>query len=232
MLNGLANPLAAARVVDALYRQARQLGIRIETSGDFEAFASLRKTVRAEPVSPFFDPAVTQLDASKGFWTVGYDAANKVVSLQAFRIDTIDTSLADWALGFVIGIYVKRGEIIVPSKIRPPRNSIAERIRGRVVYHGEIWIAKDVRQRQAVETIPLLGMLIAAIKWNPDAVWGIVEDSMATKGFVTRIGYSHVERGFFEWQWLPQGAEAREWLAVSERADLEYMIEERASTLS
>jgi hypothetical protein len=55
---------------------------------------------------------------------------------------------------------------------------------------------------------------------------------MATKGFVTRIGYAHMERGFFEWQWLPQGAEAKEWLALSERADLEYMIEERAATLS
>lgn len=232
MVSGLANPLAAARVVDALYKQAKQIGVRIETSGDFEAFAALRKTVRSEPVSPFFDPSVTDLGPGKGFWTVGYDEGNRVVSLQAFRIDTIDTSLADWALGFVIGIYVKRGEIIIPTKVRPPRNSITERVHGRVVYHGEIWIGKEVRHRLAVETIPLLGMLIAAIKWNPDAVWGIVEDSMATKGFVTRIGYAHMERGFFEWQWLPQGAEAKEWLALSERADLEYMIEERAATLS
>ena len=232
MRNGLANPLAAARVVHALYQQANQIGVRIETSADFDAFAALRKTVRSEAVSPFFDPAVTELEPQKGFWTVGYDTSNNVVSLQAFRLDVIDTSLADWALGFVIGIYVKRGELIIPSKIRPPKNSITERIKGRVAYHGEIWISKEVRNRHAVEIIPLLGMMLATIKWNPDAIWGIVEDSMATKGFVTRIGYAHLERGFFEWQWLPQGADPKEWLAVSERADLEYLIEERAATLS
>ncbi len=232
MLSGLANPLAAARLVSALYEQTRQLEIRLDLSTDFEAFAAIRKAVRQEPVSPFFDPGVTQLSAAKAFWTAGFNRNNELVSLQAFRLDIIDTSLADWALGFVIGIYVKRGELIVPARMRPPKNSIAERIKGRVVYHGEIWISKDVKKKEAVETIPLLGMLIAFIRWNPDAMWGIIKNSMATKGFVTRIGYAHMERGFFEWDWMPQGAERLEWLALSERSDFEYLVEERAARLS
>ena len=231
MLNGLANPLAAVRVVNALYEQARGMGIRLETSTDFQAFAELRQALRNEAVSPFFDPAITDLTNPKAFWTAGYDAQNRVVTVQAFRIDVVDTCLADWALGFVIGIYMKRGEMIVPVKVRPHKNSITERVRGKVVYHGEFWISKDVRQRLAVETIPLWGMILAQIKWNPDAIWGIAEDLMATKGFVTRIGYAHMERGFFEWEWMPNGADSREWLALSERADLEYIIEERASKL-
>lgn len=232
MLKGLANPLAAARVANALYEQARGMGIRLEISSDFQTFAEIRRSLRNEAVSPFFDPAITDLGNGKAFWTAGYDAQKRVVTIQAFRLDVIDTCLADWALGFVIGIYMKRGEVIVPSKIRPPRNSITERIRGQVAYHGEFWISKDVKQRLAVETIPLLGMILALIKWNPDAIWGIAEDLMATKGFVTRIGYAHMERGFFEWEWLPAGADAREWLAIAERSDLEYLIEERAARLS
>ena len=232
MLDGLANPLAAARVVSALYDQAQEMGIRLTTSTDFHAFAELRRSLRNGPVSPFFDPAITDLNESKAFWTAGYDAQNRVVTIQAFRIDLVDTCLADWALGFVIGIYMKRGEVIVPSKVRPPRNSIAERVKGKIVYHGEFWISKDVRQRLAVEIIPVWGMILALIKWNPDAIWGVAEDLMATKGFVTRIGYAHMERGFFEWEWLPNGADAREWLALSERADLEYLIEERAARLA
>ncbi|MDP9137656.1 MAG: hypothetical protein M3N38_05710 [Pseudomonadota bacterium] len=232
MLSGLANPLAAARVISALYEQTRQMDVRIEVSTDLDAFASVRSSIREEPVSPFFDPTVTHLDPAKAFWTAGYNAADQLVSLQAFRLDVIDSSLADWALGFVIGIYVKRGELILPARVRPPRNSITERIRGRVVYHGEIWISKDVKKKEAVETIPLLGMFIAFVRWNPDAMWGIIKNSMATKGFVTRIGYAHMERGFFEWEWLPQGAERNEWIAISERSDLEYMVEERAARLS
>jgi hypothetical protein len=232
MSSGLANPLAAARVVNLLFEQSRQMDVRIEVSTDFDAFASVRKSVRQEAVSPFFDPSVTYLNPAKAFWTAGYNTTNQVVSLQAFRLDVIDSSLADWALGFVIGIYVKRGELIVPTRVRPPKNSIAERIRGRVVYHGEIWISKDVKRKEAVETIPLLGMFIAFVRWNPDAMWGIIKNSMATKGFVTRIGYAHMERGFFEWEWLPQGAEHNEWIAICERSDFEYMVEERAAKLS
>jgi hypothetical protein len=232
MLSGLANPLAAARVVNVLYEQIRQMDVRIEVSTDFDAFASARNSARQEAVSPFFDPSVTDLSPAKAFWTAGYNSAHQLVSLQAFRLDVIDSSLADWALGFVIGIYVKRGELIVPSRVRPPRSSITERIRGRVVYHGEIWISKDVKKKEAVETIPLLGMFIAFMRWNPDAMWGIMKNSMVTKGFVSRVGYSHVERGFFEWEWLPQGAERQEWLVLCERSDFEYMVEERAARLS
>jgi hypothetical protein len=232
MINGLANPLAAARVVNALYEQALAMGIKLEISNDFHAFAEVRRAARNEQVSPFFDPAITDLAHPKAFWAAGYDGQNRIVTLQAFRLDTIDTCLADWALGFVIGIYMKRGEVIVPSQIRPPRNSITERVRGKVVYHGEFWISKEIRQRQAIEIIPLWGMILAFIKWNPDAIWGIAEDLMATKGFVTRIGYAHMERGFFQWEWLPQGADAREWLALSERSDMEYLIEERAAKLA
>jgi hypothetical protein len=232
VLTGLANPLAAARVAAALFEQARGMGIRLDISSDFGRLATLRQTLRNGPVSPFFDPAVTELGNDKAFWTIGYDGQDRPVALQAFRIDLVDTCLADWALGFVIGIYMKRGEVIVPAKVRPPKNSITERVRGRLVYHGEIWISKDVQQRPAIETIPLWGMILALIKWNPDAIWGVAEDLMATKGFVTRIGYAHMERGFFEWEWLPSGANAREWLAITERADLEYLIEERAAKLA
>lgn len=232
VLTGLANPLASARVASALFEQAREMGIRLEISSDFGQFAALRQNLRNEAVSPFFDPAITELRNEKAFWTVGYDEQNRPVTLQAFRIDLVDTCLADWALGFVIGIYMKRGEVIIPSKVRPPKNSITERIRGKLVYHGEFWISKEVRQKLAIETIPLWGMVLALIKWNPDAIWGVAEDLMATKGFVTRIGYAHMERGFFEWEWLPSGADAREWLAITERADLEYLIEERAAKLA
>ena len=232
VLTGLANPLAAARVADALFEQARAIGIRLEISSDFSRFAALRQTLRNGPVSPFFDPAITQLGNDKAFWTIGYDGQNRPATLQAFRIDLVDTCLADWALGFVIGIYMKRGEVIIPSKVRPPKNSIAERIRGKLVYHGEFWISMDVQHRLAVETIPLWGMILALIKWNPDAIWGVAEDLMATKGFVTRFGYAHMERSFFEWEWLPSGAQAQEWLAITEKADLEYLIEERAAKLA
>ena len=61
MLNGLANPLAAARVVNALFEQARTMGIKLVFSSDFYSFAELRRQARNGEVSPFFDPAITDL---------------------------------------------------------------------------------------------------------------------------------------------------------------------------
>ena len=197
-------------------------------------FAALRAESANEPVSPFFDPSIKELANGKAFWTACYDVdgQNRPVTLQAFRIDLVDTCLADWALGFVIGIYMKRGEVIVPSKVQAAEELDHERIQGKLVYHGEFWVSKDVRQKQAVETIPLWGMVLALMKWNPDAIWGIVEDPMATEALSPASAMHISERGFFEWEWLPSGADAREWLAITERARPRISIEERAATLA
>ena len=52
---------------------------------------------------------------------IARDHEGKTISLQAFRLDLVHPNLADWALGWMTGLYVKRQELILPAlPIRRP----------------------------------------------------------------------------------------------------------------
>lgn len=228
----LQDPLGAVEVANRLLTQARGWNLDVRLSADFHEFARLRQELRGKVISPMFDPQVSGLDATSGFWMGTWDGEGRCVALNAFRLDHVEPNLAQWALGWMVGLYIRRGELILPSHITPPAATRAEQVRGRVAYHGEAWIdPKNLRVRDAVEVLPLLGMLLAFIKWSPDAIWAVCSEAMAKRGVATRFGYTHLERSFLSWEWLPEGADAVEWLALMERRDLEFLIQERLTQM-
>lgn len=227
--HGIPNPLAAVNLINALVARAQALDVEPFVSSDFESFATERHRLRNEAPSPMFDPLVGRL-AGKAFWLGARNRAGEVVSLQAYRLDYVDTTLAEWAVGWMAGLYMKRHELMVPAHLEPPPHSRAARVSGKVVYHGEIWLMPNLRSRGYFDTLPFLGMMLAYLKWQPDAVWGLVNDQMATHGHVTRMSYPHIERSFLRWQDCPASIPSNEWLVLAERSDLDYLVEERAAT--
>lgn len=226
MTEALNDPLGAARLASRLFEQARGLGLETRVSSDFQAFAQLRQKVRGKIVSPMFDPQAAALSSDRAFWVGQYDAGGQCVALNAFRIDHVEPNLAHWVLGWMVGLYMRRSELIVPSHLEPPAGTRSARVSGKLVYHGEAWIdPKAVRAREAVEILPLLGMMLAYIKWNPDALWAVGSANMATRGLYARFGYPSVEPAFLRWEWLPDGADAIEWLALAERIDLDFIVQ-------
>jgi hypothetical protein len=226
MTMGLRDPMQLASAIVALRHRVEDMGYRLMVSDDFRNFAELRTQHRGGKVAPFFDPDVNVGLDKRGFWVGAKNATGTVVCLQAFRIDTVEPNLADWALGWHMGLYLRRGELLVPRQISPPASSISERISGRIAYHGELWIDPKLRGNGLLETLPRMGMLLAVIKWQPEAIWALIGESMATRGQITRLGYNHLERGFFQWEFVPQGADDVEWLAIAERDELEYLIQQ------
>jgi hypothetical protein len=228
----LQDPLGAVRVAARLLEQSREFGLETRISSDFNAFATLRQELRGKPVSPMFDPVTGGLTPERAFWMGSYNAEGRCVAINAFRLDHVEPNLAHWALGWMVGLYIRRAELIVPSHIAPPASTASSRIRGQCVYHGEAYIdPKALRQRDAVEVLPLLGMMLAFIKWQPDALWAVGSEAMATRGLYARIGYPLVERSFLRWEWLPDGADPVEWLALVDRNDLEFLVQERLAEM-
>jgi hypothetical protein len=226
----LDDPLGVARVVTEMHANLRALGYDAQVSSDLAELDATKQAVRNERVAPFHDPSVSSLGPDRAFWMSLIDAEGKTIGLQAFRLDFVETNLGDWGPSYIIGLYMRRNEILVPMHASPPRNSIAERIRGKLVYHGELWLDRSVKNRRVFDQFGKFGMLIALIKWNPDAIWGLAAQQMATHGHVTRMGYSFIERGFLRWQWVPEGIDPVEWLAVAERDALEQLVDEALTT--
>ncbi len=225
-MQALSDPFAVARAVAILEADMCEMGFEPRMRHDFEAFRDLRREVRNSEEAPLFDPEVTTLTPERAFWMEAVDAEGKTRALQAFRLDVADPDLGEWALGWVLGIYLKRNELIIPASVTPPENSISRRISGPVVYHGELWVERRVRARRLVEVFSKLGMLLALMKWQPRALWALTGSAMATRGHMIRMGYVRMEPGFMRWQFVPEAADSDEWLGLAEAEALERLAQD------
>lgn len=221
---GLTDPLKAVSAISSIIATAQGLGFSFEISSDFAMFGRLRQTLRNGDVSPMFDPVASRSLDERAFWMSASDREGQVIGLQAFRLDDADPNLAEWVLGWMMGLYARRREMIVPRGILPPEHSLSHLISGHVVYHGELWIEKH--SKGCFPLFPQAGMLLALVKWQPEAIWALTGQSMATRGHMVRMGYGHLEQSFLTWEWEPGGAEQAEWIGIAERRHLEFSVAE------
>lgn len=227
---GLSNPLAVVDVIHRLLVRVERHGLTVETSNDFDAFLETRNQLRDDRVSPMFDPTIGEL-SSKGFWVSMSDAEGNIVCLQACRLDYVDTSLAEWAVGWMAGLYLKQEHLMVPEFLEPPLESRSRNVRGWLVYHGEMWMAREYRGvGNLFDNMASIAVLLAYMKWQPDAVWGLVSTGLAMRGQGNRMSYPRVERSFLRWSVAVSGVPENEWLVLSEKQDLEFLIDERSVT--
>ena len=98
-------------------------------------------------------------------------------------------------------------------------------------YQGEVWISETARGNGLLEKFSRLGIIISYIKWQPAAVWALTSESMAKHGMALRMGYPHSERGFLKWQFLPDGADATEWISIADKNAIERLVDELELTL-
>lgn len=225
---GLTDPLRTITAISALLRQGADQGLNFNLSSDFAGLARQRQLLRRSDISPMFDPQASRSLSERAFWMSVSDAEGRIVGLQAFRLDDADPNLAEWVLGWMMGLYARRREMIVPRAVMPPEHSLSHLIRGRIVYHGELWI--DRHAKGCFPLFPRLGMLLAMVKWQPEAIWALTGQSMATRGHMVRMGYGHLEQSFLTWEWQPEGAEQAEWIGIALRRHLEFSIAEMAAT--
>jgi hypothetical protein len=230
MPNGLADPLSAVKAIAHLLATGRDNGLELITSCDFEELRHVRHELRGDSVSPMFDTEISLLDDDRAFWVSAHLSSGRPIALQAFRLDLVYPNLAEWALGWMAGLYLKRKELVLPRRIDPPFNTRAQTMSGKLVYHGELWIDRHHRNRHCFDIFPRAGMLLAYLKWQPNGLWSLVNESMATRGHMVRMGYGHLERGFFSWEWEPNGAEPVEWVGLADHNHLEHLISEMVAT--
>ncbi|CAN5519134.1 hypothetical protein BH10PSE7_BH10PSE7_01640 [soil metagenome] len=231
-MHGLCDPLGAVRVITNMLSFAQGLELTVDLSADFSLLAETRKAARGGLPSPMFDPSVSSLKPANAFWMAARDKQGKPYSLQAFRLDMVYPNLAEWTLGWMTGLYVRRNELILPSLTSPPAHSRANALSGPLVYHGEMWIDRTVKKRDWFDTFLKLGIILAYVKWQPEALWALIGHTIATRGHVARSGYAVQERGFLQWQWRPEGADQSEWLVIAEREHLELLIGDEAARAS
>jgi hypothetical protein len=225
-LSYISDPLAAVNAATSLVEALRGYGYSIATSSDLNDLQALKKLARDKDLTPLFDPTVSGLSAERVFWMQLISKDGQVFGMQAFRYDYVDTSLSDWGPTYIMGLYMRLKELLVPTLSPSPPNSIADRIRGRLIYHGELWIDPHARNRKLLDAFSRLGIILSVLKWNPDAVWALTSEKMAMHGNPIRMGYGFVEGGFLRWEWAPNDNPRKEWLLVADKKALTQLVTE------
>jgi hypothetical protein len=220
------DPLAAVRVASGLSNALFGFGYSVSIGNDLGHLEEAKRDTRGKSLTPLFDPAVCGLSKDRTLWLKLTSDDGRIYGLQAFRYDYVDSSLSDWGPTYLMGLYMRTKELLVPKFEVTPPNSIAERLRGKLIYHGELWIDPQARNRKLLDIFSRLGLVLSILKWNPDAIWALTGEKMALHGNPTRMGYANVEGGFLRWDWAPDDNPLKEWLLVAERGSLAQMINE------
>ena len=224
---GIENPLEIVELIGALRDVLKGHGLTFSVSNDMDRFNAVKMQCRGIEAAPMFNTLYGEL-AGKAFWVRVADQDDNTIGLNAYRLDFVETNLADWATGWMAGLYMKAGKLMVPKSLTPPAGSRAARLSGWMCYHGELWVSRSHRgTRDINEAMTFAGHLLALLKWNPDALWALVVHRIGVRGIGIQNGYPYAERSFLRWEWHPDDIPDNEWLLVAERHELEHAAYER-----
>lgn len=198
-------------------RALAELGVTLETRRDFERLQAL--DLPGKTLSPMFAPRHYDLLDQRARWICGW-MDGEIVHIQAIRlIDTGEASLED-------ALRSEFARIFGPPEagaVGPIAEALTD-IRGRVVYHGELWTDRRLRGTGAGETLGALGLGAALAEFDPDYLVGFMEQPLAARGFFLREGYFHIEPVGSGWRRGAPFLLESDWVVYAARADLRKLV--------
>ncbi len=210
--------------VSHLLRELELTGMHIEIGSDFARYRRYRSSQPdRNPVYPMFDIASSYIDETNGFWVCGFDETDTLIHTQAVRL--LDLS------GVALGRHLEthRHKYISPDTTPDPDLTFysgpgcLETITGRVCYHGEFWLPArglgGLRSKGATSVLSRILFEVMVGSWEPDFVFALVPNALASKGAHLRYGYSHCEPG----RWIGPDRQTTEedhliWMSARELA--------------
>lgn len=209
--------------------EAEALGVRCTISSDFEEFLRVSAALKgkARPIS-LFNPDITNLSRHNAFWIKGVDPDGEIVHIQAIKyIDLEDQRLADH-FQHNSHLYMIQDVGIDLTQSEFHNSPKADRIFGKICYHGENWYHKSLRGRALSILLPRLAMGLAHQRWRPDYMIGFVPPKLAYKGIGVQYGYSGTQPGVIKWFQPAQNRYSIDWLVWADQEDLDYLLSHSA----
>ena len=210
--------LVVAEALAALTGRIREQGLSLQESTDFQAFEEAVSRTEDRYLMEDFSIRFVDLHASLAFWVGAYNGQGELVSVQAAKIDDLkDRSLAAFWQQQQRRLFE---DPHAEARLGTAHAAEAFRMRGRIVYHGNLWLRKDIRGRGLAELLTQTGFLLALLKWSPDYLYGLMAEANAMKGFGVRVGYRHFAPSGTHWISAPAHIRPDDWLVWATRADL------------
>lgn len=221
--------LDVTSAIAAVQTQITGCGLTVQESSDFLEFENRIRGTEDKYLMEDFSPRFFDLHGATAFWIGAYNEQGSLVSVQAAKVeDLTDRSLADhWC-------QQQRRMFVDPNpqaRFGTEHAHDAYFLRGRIVYHGNLWLRRDIRGKGLAEALTQLGFMVSLLKWSPDYLYGLMAAKAAEKGFGIRVGYRrYVPRGT-HWEIAPGHVRPDDWLVYSTRSDLHLLARMLAGKL-
>mgnify|MGYP001791669917 CR=1 FL=1 len=212
--------------IENLASLLQQRGVFIRLGKDFTTFAArIQQTPERAPLHEQFAPDLDMDGAQSAFWICGYDEDGDLVHTQAAHLlDLTGKSIAAHIDAHQHN-YFPKSPPVIRSTVKPKAGPRSSSIDGMVAYHGEMWLRKDLRDQGTAAILIRLGLLVMVREWDPDAVFGLMNWSLACRGFNMRIGYHHSEPMTVTWDRSDSRKQHQVWLVYLEREDIKFLMQ-------
>ncbi len=207
----------------------RTHGIEITIGSDFDEYRKIIESERPmQKLGAPFDPGLHQFNSKSAFWLVGRNENGDLIHTQAAKhVKLGGKNLSNYLLRQFRDFPPPIPGVDV-GKSRYRATPGAHRIMGKVIYHGEVWMAPEEGRYRGVGLSTVLartGLLEVVRRWDPDWIYGFMLRAVAFKGFSERMGYMHNEPGALMWSVEGRDAPIEAFLTYLSSEDARYLLD-------
>lgn len=208
-------PAAIGKLIGHLDRVA---GLEVTGGTDFEYLAKVIDRIKDKRLSEELSPDFFEFTAKNGFWLMLRSRKGKCVSLQGARLEELgsDTLAQYWNKK-------QRRIYQLPSggaRLGEGHAHASTEIRGKVAYHGDMWLRKKYRGKGIASAFVRLALLVSLNHWDVDHVYGLMSDRGVRRGFDLECGFFRRQPQGTHWVEEPKHIRGDDWLVWSSRLDL------------
>jgi GNAT superfamily N-acetyltransferase len=184
-----------ARYIAFADRAARDLGLRLRLSQDFDRLIALNSqhSDSWELLSPIFNPKHNSLRRDNTFLIEALDDFDETVMTSAGRLyDHGDRSIADELRSLRVFYDDPAPHIAAGERVEVTAPT-AEHLCGRVMFSGAVWVRPDYRRHGLTKIIPRLTRSYALTQWNTPVFWAGISRNLDKIGVTRAYGSWHAE---------------------------------------